>query len=369
MIEWEQCYPHSPREYLRESLREYAPPYALVARWKGDTERWATELRAKLIELLGGFPKRQERPGPSLPYPDGQRVWRYGQREAGPLDIRRLHTEQFYGYAAEKITYNSEVGIAIPAFLCVPNGLDEPIPAVVCLPDRGPGKSDLVNHQADEARQPHVAYARELAKRGYVTIAPDLRCFGECREDEAEMGAFSLLFGRPLMGQWVWDAIRAIDVLETRAEVLKDRIGCTGIGLGGFVTLYTAAVDERIAAACACGCLTTYQGALLAYDGALPGVTPEQAFEHVPGLLGYADIPDVACLVSPRPLRLMQGTGDPTYVQVAAERCEKLVREGFELRGEKIKAEVELYDGGRVYPGELAYQFLDDWLKLGLDKG
>jgi dienelactone hydrolase len=347
MVDLGAFYPYSPREHLRETLREYVPEYMLLAKWLADKERWATELRAKVTELLGPQPERC------------------------PLDIRLYHAERYYGYTAERISYNSEAGIGIPAYICVPDNIDTPIPAVICLHDRGPGKIDLINPEGDQEAHPHHAFTRELAKRGYVTIAPDLRCFGECLADEAAMSALALLLGRPMLGLRVWDTIRALEVLETRPEVRRDRIGCTGLGLGGLVTLFTAAVDERIAAACVCGCLTTYQDMLLAADGNLPGVSRDaasgEAFDHLPGLLRYADLYDVACLVSPRPLKMLQGTRDPGYVAPAAERCGRLIRQGYEALGEKIKAEVELFDGGRIYPGEPAYQFLDDWLKLGLE--
>ena len=51
------------------------------------------------------------------------------------------------------------------------------------------------------------------------------------------------------VGVEVWNAMRAVDYLETRPEVDGRRIGMTGISGGGSVTWFTAAADERIAAA------------------------------------------------------------------------------------------------------------------------
>ena len=58
-----------------------------------------------------------------------------------------------------------------------------------------------------------------------------------------------LSLGYTPAGVEVWNAIRALDYLETRPEVDMKRIGLTGISGGGAMTWYTAAVDERIAAA------------------------------------------------------------------------------------------------------------------------
>jgi len=47
----------------------------------------------------------------------------------------------------------------------------------------------------------------------------------------------------------VWDVMRLVDYLETRADVDTNRIGLTGISKGGIETCFTAAVDKRIAVA------------------------------------------------------------------------------------------------------------------------
>src|SRR4029079_4474644 len=47
----------------------------------------------------------------------------------------------------------------------------------------------------------------------------------------------------------VWDGIRSIDYLESRAEVDPKRLGCTGNSGGGTMTAYLVAPDARIAPA------------------------------------------------------------------------------------------------------------------------
>jgi len=53
------------------------------------------------------------------------------------------------------------------------------------------------------------------------------------------------------MGKWVWDARRLVDYLETRSEFDAKRIGMIGHSLGGKLTLYAAAMDDRIRVAVA----------------------------------------------------------------------------------------------------------------------
>ena len=47
-------------------------------------------------------------------------------------------------------------------------------------------------------------------------------------------------------GVETWNAMRAIDYLETRPEVDKNRIGMTGRSGGAAMSWFTAAVDPRI---------------------------------------------------------------------------------------------------------------------------
>ena len=61
-------------------------------------------------------------------------------------------------------------------------------PAVLAQHGHGPGKSEVCGLDDDESRgavaEHHGDYAHQLALRGYVVLAPDLRCFGERRRLE-----------------------------------------------------------------------------------------------------------------------------------------------------------------------------------------
>jgi len=72
-------------------------------------------------------------------------------------------------------------------------------------------------------------YAHQLAQRGYVVLAPDARAFGERAPNGQTctwMMTAALLLGKTLVGMRVWDAMRAVDYLQTRPEVDPQRIAC-----------------------------------------------------------------------------------------------------------------------------------------------
>ena len=85
-----------------------------------------------------------------------------------------------------------------------------------------------------------------------MTIAPDALCFGERQDPKGKLKDASyerfealhrLTEGKSLQGKYVWDARRALDYLETRAEVDPARMGMIGHSLGGQETLFTTAAD------------------------------------------------------------------------------------------------------------------------------
>ena len=121
-----------------------------------------------------------------------------------------------------------------------------PGPAVLACHGHGPGKSQAVG--LEHTDMPNADYAHQLARRGYVVLAPDLRCFGERRDWNPDDHyacdtnlVHAVMAGWNPLAQNVWDLRRALDVLEAHALVDPDRIGMCGVSYGGTVTLFTAA--------------------------------------------------------------------------------------------------------------------------------
>jgi hypothetical protein len=98
-----------------------------------------------------------------------------------------------------------------------------------------------------------------LAQHGFVTLSIDFDGDGE-RVEPGQRPDDSREFYRrypdlqaeqawSVIGKCVWDVMRAVDYLETVPYVNAKGIGCTGWSYGGHVTLFAAALDQRIAAA------------------------------------------------------------------------------------------------------------------------
>lgn len=335
-------YSFSPHLALRERVRGLEPELSLL--WLGGERvaQWREDLRGRLVDLLGLVATpAEEGVGPTV----------------CSLDPREMERADCAGHARIKVAYNVEEGMGALAWVCVPHDNSRPLPAVVCVHSAGAGKDELVGLTGEGP----CAHAAELAARGYVALAPDLRGHGERRADEAGLAATGTLLGRPFVGMNAWDLMRAVDYLGGRPDVRADRIGVMARGTGAMPALFAAALDERIRCAALEGGLGTWREQIVTRD--CFGLDAPPA-DIVPGLLRHADLDDVACLIAPRALMLARGRDDRSVPVAAVEDLWARVKAGFELQGEQVKLETALVDGGEEGHGGPLLRFLDDWLKL-----
>ena len=73
---------------------------------------------------------------------------------------------------------------------------------------------------------------------------------GGCCDGHNRYGALAELLGTSAARQRIWDGMRALDYLETRADIRKDGFGCMGNSGGGTESALLEVADPRIVAAC-----------------------------------------------------------------------------------------------------------------------
>lgn len=325
-------------KYLRELEESTRPSLTFEAKDRGEWALWRARLRARLSELL------------ILP------------KERVDLEPEVLETKDCEGYVREKVLYKTEGNFGVPAYLLKPRGGERA--AVLALHGHGRGKVDVAGVYKDELDyQRFIAplnydYGVQLAKRGYVVLVPEGRAFGELASDGMNCTwAFtaSLLLGRTVVGMRVWDAMRSIDYLEALPEVDPERIGCVGLSWGGTWTAYTSALDERVKAAVISGYFSTFRDMLI-----------ERACcpcQYVPGIRLYADFPDVVALIAPRPLFIEYGFRDPLYTRSVVQKAYERLRKVYGLLGAEEGLEIDVFEGGHMFSGRRALDWLDERLK------
>ena len=249
------------------------------------------ELRSRFLKSLGQFPART------------------------PLHPRIVGSFAGEGYRGEKVIYESQPGFHVPALVYLPTS-DPPYPAVLLLC----GHSQ--NGKAAEAYQRACIL---LAKNGFAVLCPDPigqaersqfaddRVSYRATSQHMICGVAPILLGQGLATHMIWDAIRAVDYLESRNDVDASRIGCTGNSGGGNRTAYLMAIDHRIQCA-APGCYITTTRRK--NDSPGPGDAEQNTFSRIGLGIEHADF---ITMRAPRPTLINSATHDFVPIEGAWE--------------------------------------------------
>ncbi len=167
-----------------------------------------------------------------------------------PPVSRRVPLEPEYGRADDlddlvrrEVTFTSEPGSRVTAWLVHPReaGRDgRRLAAVLCLHQTHAAGRNVVVGLGDS---PDDEYALELARRGFVCLAPPYPLLADYAPD---LGALGYVSGTM---KAIWDNSRALDLLASLPFVATNRgFGAIGHSLGGHNGLFTAAFDPRLTA-------------------------------------------------------------------------------------------------------------------------
>ena len=144
------------------------------------------------------------------------------------------------------VSYESEPGITVQGYLIKPREISRPLPAVVAMHSTSDRQMVYI---AGVEKGKIVDFGYQLAKRGFVVFCP--LCFlwhdkGD-RSYEQQVERFHKRHPKSKgMAKMLFDAKRAVDVLDNLDEVDSNRIGAMGHSLGAKEVLYLAAFDERV---------------------------------------------------------------------------------------------------------------------------
>lgn len=278
-----------------------------------------------------------------------------------------ISSEHLDGYRRDRIIINSEPDMAVPAWLLVP---DEPNGAgIVSIHGHGYVHGESVGIAGDEKSQERLArhnyaYGARYAERGYTVINPDMRNFGARHDDEryrrdsCDTAALRLQqFGINLIAGQIRDLKACLDYLLEQTDVAADRVGATGLSYGGRLTMYLAAIDDRVACAVASGALNVFRERLT--------IDASCAAQFVPGMLTCGDTPEVFGLIAPRPLLLELGTVDGTSPEIFAMEAYAQIERIYEAAGVRDRLDLDVFETGHRYHGAKAFDWFDRWLLPG----
>ncbi|MNB76893.1 Abhydrolase family protein [compost metagenome] len=219
-------------------------------------EKVQGRLRGELKRVLGAFPAERQ-----------------------PLGAAVLERIEYDDFIVERVSYSTMEAMQVPVLVLVPKDGPGPWPAVLACHGHGNGQLDAAGLGPDfrELDDPgiHNRFAVQLVRQGLLVVVPEIMGFGERRmagELKANPHGSScgmlasqlLMYGRTLAGMRVYEAMRAVDYIESRADVLPARVGAFGFSGGSLIAAFASALDERLGATVLCGWTNTFRGSIMA---------------------------------------------------------------------------------------------------------
>jgi dienelactone hydrolase len=352
-----------------------------------DLETWREQARAKATEVIAS-PANDHAIAPVV------------------TDRRR-----YDGLEIEELTWQLPYGRPTQAVVLKPIGVSGRLPAVLGLHDHAGNKYFgyrkitrtgpdlhplLIDHQREN--YDNLAWANELARRGYVVMVHDAFTFASRRVLFAEMspipwGAASTkghsdidpenpeqiaayntwaaahesimaksLFcaGTTWPGVFLSEDKRALDVLCNRDDVDPQRIGCAGLSGGGLRTVYLGGLDSRIQCAVCVGFMSTWKDFLLnkAYTHTWMTYTP-----LLPNLLEF---PEILGLRVPLPTLVQNCNEDDLYTLAEMHTADRILKDVYAKAAAGDRYLGSFYPGGHKFDRTMqqdAFAWFDRWLK------
>ena len=369
------------------SLRGEGPPELSFRgdKWK-DVENWRQPAMNKLKELVA-CPK------------------------VGRPPKVTVHKKYNYdGLAIEELSWQLSYGRPTEALLLKPENANEPLPAIVGLHDHGGNKylgkrkitrtsDELPDFIAAHQEQSYegLAWANELAKRGYVVLVHDTFTFGSRRvmyqdiagidhgicnvdgksDEDPEnpdnidtynewAGAHEHIMAKSLFcAGTTWPGVTlaedqaAVDVLVDRPDVDSNRLGCAGLSGGGLRTVYLGGMDHRLKCAVAVGFMSTWDDFLLNKSYTHTWMT------YAPLLSKYLEFPEILGLRVPLPTMVLNDINDSLYTMPEMTKADEILKQVFKKAGAEKHYRSGFYPGPHKFDKQMqadAFEWFDLWL-------
>lgn len=258
------------------------------------------------------------------------------REERKPPSVHLTGTVERPAYRIEKLAYESLPGLYVTANLYVPKNLSAPAPGVV-----------YVCGHAQEQKVHYQAHPRRFAELGFVCLIVETVQLGEVTGHHH--GCY-----REGWFQWysrgyspaaveTLNGIRALDLLQARAEVDPRHLGVTGISGGGATSWWLPAADERVgAAAPVCGTAT------------LASHIADRTIDDHCDCMWWInterwDLADVGALIAPRPLLIGSANRDALFTIASIREVHRQLAGLYDRLGAADQLRLIETPGGHSY--------------------
>jgi hypothetical protein len=325
---------HKVSEFRKKRYEELKTPEQITA--------YRKKTRDFFVQQLGGYPDRT------------------------PLNAKVVGAGEKDGYRYEKIIYESRPGFYVTALLFLP--LTEGAYPGILMP---------CGHSTNgKAAETYQKAAILLAMNGFATLVYDPIGQGERFYPFGEEGKQLnpthhhglldpgvILTGTNVAMFTIWDGIRGIDYLQSRDDIIHDKIGLTGNSGGGTLTSYIMALDDRVQVAAPSCYLTNF-------SRLMDTIGPQDAEQNIFGQLKFGmDHPDYILMRAPKPTLMCVATQDFFDIDGAwstfREAKRLYTRMGYAERVDLIETDAK--HGFSIELREGMVRWMKRWL-MGIDE-
>jgi dienelactone hydrolase len=314
------------------------------------------------------------------------------------------------GLHVEELSWQLPYGPPTQAILLKPEDSQGELPAILALHDHATNKyfgkrkiartTDVWHPSLFETHAPYyggVAWANEVAKRGYVVLIHDSFSFGSRRimlkdvpenlrgdltdttlddephnsnkivaynswatEHENVIAKSLFAAGTTWPGIFLAEDQIALDILCSRPDVDEDRVGCGGLSGGGLRVVFLGGIDPRIKCAICVGQMTTWRDFVL-------------NISEIHSWMGYGpllprdlDYPEVLGMRAPLPTMVLVSNDDPLFTLSEMQRADNILREVYDKAQASDRYVAKFHPGGHKFDLNMqaeAFDWFDTWLQ------
>jgi hypothetical protein len=286
-----------------------------------------------------------------------------GDSKRCELDVKVEQETDRGSWFCRKLTYQSEPGSRVPAFLLIPKTAPDKKRMVTGILALHPTDMEFGNRVVvEQLRSGYRAYGRDLVERGFVVLAPAYPIMAGYEPDLKSLGYKSGTM------KAIWDNCRGLDLLASLPFVSTNGFGAIGHSLGGHNAIFTSVFDSRIRAvvsSCGFDSFLDYKG------GDIRGWTSSR---YMPALLAYKDrlqeipfdFPELLGALAPRPVFINAPLQDANFQHQSVDRAVRAAEDIYKVYGHPENIQVSHPDCGHDFPDPIrnqAYEFLAGALK------
>lgn len=295
----------------------------------GEFREWQHKVRQSMQEIIK-FPEIKETPAP-----------------------KRISSEQRDGYQLEKWEFYPLPECVSTFLVLIPDSLQKPVPAVLCIPGSGGSKEGLAGEPGiapklnDDYQNPKVTMARNFARAGYVAVtvdnpaageASDLERYARGRNYDYDLVSRVLLeLGWSYLGYTSYLDMQVLQWMKKQPNIRTDRIIVSGFSLGTEPLMVLGTLDTSIYAFVYNDFLCqTQERALVMTMPDKKGTRPfPNSIRHlIPDFWRKFNFPDIVASLAPRPLILTEG---------GLDRDLDVVRAAYKIAGHPENVEIHHY--------------------------